>query len=116
MNKNTWRIFYILMVVGTVVPVFINYRISLGFLLGSIESLVHYKRLESFWNEVIDARVSHKTTGLGHFAITFAMMGAVLLICAFLPNIFNIYACAIGMLLVKITTYVDLLLQKKGEK
>ena len=106
MNKNTWRIFYILMVVGTVVPVFINYRISLGFLLGSIESLVHYKR----------ARVSHKTTGLGHFAITFAMMGAVLLICAFLPNIFNIYACAIGMLLVKITTYVDLLLQKKGEK
>lgn len=115
MNKRAWKIFYIVMLVGTIVPLFFDFKISLGFLLGSIEALVHYKRLESFWNGIMDAGVSNKHTGIMHFGFTFMLMAGVLLICAFFPNIFNIFACAIGMILVKITTYIDMLIPKKEE-
>ncbi len=115
MNEKTWKIFYILMILGTILPLFFNYKISLGYLLGSTEALIHYKRLERFWNGVMDVGVSHKRTGLGHFGFTFLMMAAVLLICAFFPNIFNIYACAIGMMLIKLTSYIDLLINKEAK-
>lgn len=112
MNERSWKIFYLLMLLGTVIPLLFDYRISLGFLLGSIEALIHYKRLEHFWNGVIDTKVSHASTGLGHFALTFLMMAGVLLLCAFIPDVFNIYACAVGMILVKIATYVDLFVKR----
>ncbi len=115
MNAKTWKLFYILMIFGTIITVVIDYRISLGYLLGSLEAWIHYKRLEKFWNGVIDVGVSHKSTGVMHFAITFALMACVLLICAFLPNIFNIYACAVGMLLIKVTTYIDLFIHKEDK-
>lgn len=115
MNAKTWKLFYILMIFGTIITVVIDYRIALGYLLGSLEAWIHYKRLEKFWNGVIDVGVSHKSTGVMHFAITFALMACVLLICAFLPNVFNIYACAVGMLLIKVTTYIDLFIHKEDK-
>ncbi len=115
MNERTWKLFYILMIFGAIITIVVDYRIALGYLLGSAEALIHYKRLEKFWNGVIDVGVSHKSTGVMHFTFTFAMMACVLLICAFLPNIFNIYACAVGMLLIKVTTYIDLLIHKEDK-
>lgn len=113
MSQRAWKIFYILMGLGTIIPLCIDFRISLGFLLGSVEALVHYKRLESFWNGIMDVGVSNKHTGVMHFGFTFALMAGVLLICAFFQNIFNIFACAVGMILVKITTYIDMLIPTK---
>ena len=63
----------------------------------------------------MNTKVSTKNTGVGHFLFTFAMMAGVLLVCAFLPDVFNIFACAVGMLLIKFVTYIDLLIPKKEE-
>ena len=115
MNSRSWKFFYTAMIIGTSVPLIFDYRISLGFLLGSLEALIHYKRLESFWNGVLNTKVSTKNTGVVHFLFTFAMMAGVLLVCAFLPDVFNIFACAVGMLLIKFVTYIDLLIPKKEE-
>ena len=40
MNSRSWKIFYIAMIIGTCIPLIFDYRISLGFLLGSLEAIV----------------------------------------------------------------------------
>lgn len=112
MNKNCWKLFFTIMIATSVITIFIDYRISTGWLLGCGASALVYKRTESFWNGIVDRGFSTKHTGIGNFSINYGIMAIVLVMSAVLPKCFNIFSCAAGLFLVRIVIIVDSLLSK----
>lgn len=112
MNDKSWKLFLILMIATSVVSVFFDYRITLGWLLGCAASALVYKRTETFWNGIVDRGFSTKHTGIGNFTLNYGIMALVLIISAVLPKVFNIFSCAAGLFLVRIVIIVDSLLKK----
>ena len=53
---------------------------------------------------------------MGTFAIHYAIMAAVLILCAKLPGIFNIFACALGLLIIKFSILLDAAIGRKKEQ
>ena len=84
----------------------LDIRYALGFGLGALASILLYFRNDSFWSDVLDTGTSTKYTGIFHFLINYLIMAGVLLAGAFLPQFFNIFACAAGLMLIKISVIV----------
>lgn len=115
MNKNCWKLFFIIMIATSVITVFIDYRMTTGWLLGCFASALVYKRTESFWNGVVDRGFSTKHTGIGNFTLNYAIMAIVLIISAVLPKFFNIFSCACGLFLIRIVIILDSLRKEKRD-
>lgn len=109
MTKRTWKIFLILLVVGLMTG-FIRYQFASGLLLGAIISCVIYLRNESFWNGVVDRGFATKGTGSLHFMFNYILMAFPLIFCALKQEYFNIFACAIGLVMVKCSLVIDAVL------
>lgn len=114
MTKRTWTMAMILAAVGAC-SAFISLPVGLGFLLGSAAAALNYKRNERYWSGILSQGSAVAGTGMPHFMINWMIMVAVLLICVKLPNYFNIFSCAAGLFLIKITVTVDTLINGKGE-
>jgi hypothetical protein len=114
MTKRTWTIAAVLMVIGTC-TLLISRPVGFGFLLGASTAVLLYKRNESYWTSILNQGSATKWTGFFHFIINYALMAGVLLICALKQEYLNIFACAIGLFLIKITVTVDVLVNREGE-
>jgi hypothetical protein len=114
MTKRTWITALVLTLLGTC-TVFIHRPIGFGFLLGSVTAVLLYKRNEWFWTGVLDQRSATQWTGFLHFIINYLLMGGVLVLSALKPEYFNIFACAVGLFLIKITVTIDVLIHREGE-
>lgn len=112
MTERSWKIFRILTCVIAVATLLFDWRMTLGFLLGTGEAYLQYHRTEKFWNGVVDTGSASRGTGYFHFLINYAIMGITLIACALLPKILNIFACAVGMFMIKITSVVEVLVYK----
>lgn len=106
MTKRMWHIVWLIIGVGLCSGL-IRYQFASGYLLGCCTALLLYKRIESFWGKVLDRGYSTKRTGIFHFAINYALMAIVLVLCALYPKYLNIFACAIGMMVIKIAATID---------
>ena len=62
MKKTGWLIFAIEIGISLVLAV-IDYKLTTGFILGTLVSIVLYFRNNSFWNSVLDTRIAGKRTG-----------------------------------------------------
>ena len=62
MKKTGWLIFAIEIGISLVLAV-IDYKLTTGFILGTLVSIVLYFRNNSFWNYVLDTRIAGKRTG-----------------------------------------------------
>lgn len=114
MTKRTWITAFILMAVGTC-TILISRPVGLGFLLGSLTAVLLYKRNEIFWTGVLNQGSAHQWTGFFHFIVNYALMAGVLVLSALYSDYLNIFACAVGLFLIKITVTADVLLHKEGE-
>lgn len=112
MTERSWKIFRILTCIIAVITLVFDWRMTLGFLLGTGEAYLQYRRTEKFWNGVVDTGTASKGTGYFHFLINYAIMGATLIVCALLPSFLNIYTCALGMFMIKITSVVEVIAYK----
>ena len=113
MTDRVWKVYRILLVIGVCTAI-INYRIALGFLLGAITSVFLLKRIERFVDAVIDTKHASNKQAFISFMLNYAVMAAVLVIAALLPNIFNIFATAIGLMAIKISVIIESLIYKEG--
>lgn len=114
MTKRTWKTAAVLIVLGTCTA-FVYRPAGFGFLLGSLTAVLLYKRNEHFWTGVLDQRSATQWTGFFHFIINYLLMGGVMVISALKPEYLNIFACAIGLFLIKITVTIDVLIHREGE-
>lgn len=112
MKKTGWLIFAIEIGISLVLAV-IDYRLTTGFILGTLVSIVLYFRNNSFWNSVLDTKFAGKRTGTSHFTVNYFIMALVLVICAVNRNHFNVIACAAGVLSIKWAIILQSLVSKE---
>ncbi len=115
MTTESWKIFRIITILIAITSVWVDWRFTTGFLLGTIESAIQYKRNEVYWTNILRLGFAKRGTGSGNFMVHYMMITAVLLIGALLPAYFNIFGCTLGMLMIKITIVIESLLKhRKG--
>ena len=113
MTDRVWKVYRILLVIGVCTAI-INYRIALGFLLGAITSVFLLKRIERYVDAAIDMQHASNKQAFISFMLNYAVMAAVLVIAALLPNIFNIFSTAIGLMAIKLSVIIESLIYKEG--
>lgn len=115
MKDRSWKLFAGLTVLITIVTLLIDFRIAAGFLTGSLLSLLLYKRNESYWGEILDIGTTAGSRYGFHFLINMCIMALPMVAAALFPRYLNIFAVAAGLLMIKITVTVEVLLPWKGE-
>lgn len=103
MKKRNWKIFAILAVLIAAVTLFFDWRMTSGFVLGTAVSIGTYFLTERFCDIALSLRSSGGT--MGHFILNYMIWAAVLVLCAKLPQVFNILTCALGLFMVKISLF-----------
>ena len=109
MNERSWKIAWLLTGIGTLSG-FIRISFGVGYLSGCLVGLLLYKRNEVYWSGILDGGRAARGTGFLHFLVNYGMMAALLVLAAFFPEYLNIFACAIGMMVIKFTSLIDALL------
>lgn len=115
MDGKAWKITWVIAAVG-LLSGFIDWRCATGYALGCAIAALLYKRNEGYWNEIVDIGNAKKGTGFSHFLVNYGLMAGSLILCAKLPQYFNIFACAIGLMLIKIGAVAGTLFQGKEHK
>lgn len=112
MKKTGWTIYGIEIGISLVLAI-LDYRITTGFIIGALVSVLLYFRNNSFWNDVLDTRVAGKGTGFSHFTVNYIIMAGALILCAVNQNLFNVIACALGVLSIKWAIVLESMLERK---
>ena len=114
MKKESWKLFVILLVIITAVLLLWDITIAAGYLAGGLLSALLYFRNASYWGEILDmGTVSGSRYGF-HFLINMAIMAAPMIFAALFPELLNIFAVAVGLMMIKITVTFEVLFVKKG--
>lgn len=114
MRKRSWRISLCIMLIVAAAALVVDWRISSGFLLGCFVSVLLYLRTVAFCNAVLENGRTTKTFIFSRFMSSYALMAIPLLLAAVLPQYFNLFAAAAGLLLIKVTLIFDSLLERRG--
>lgn len=90
--------------IGMVIGLFFDYRISLGLLLGTIVSILHLAKLEQ--NITAGLSNNRKVGGwIFMFVIDLVILAIPFVLAILLPQVFNLFGVAIGLLLNKVVIY-----------
>lgn len=117
MKKTSWQVFRSICILGCVITLCIDRRIFLGYLTGSLLSVVLYKRNESYWGDILDIGTVKGSRYGFHFFINTAIMAAPMVFAALYPQVMNIFAVAAGLFMIKISvTAEELFLKVRGER
>lgn len=115
MTEKSWKIYKILMIAVSAVTLFINFRWTTGWLLGGLVAMLLYRRIENYWNGILDIGYADKKTGRGNYFTNYLIMAAAMVVCALLPEYLNIFTCALGLMAVKITSVIEILITGGGK-
>ena len=92
---------------------FWKFPYGMGFLTGTILSVIIYEWNVHYWNGVLDTGHARRGTGFPHFLINYALMGGLMLGAVYKPEILNIFTTAIGLMSVKSAIIVKELIFRK---
>lgn len=95
--------------------VWIDVRIALGFLLGAVGSVLLYARSVAFCNMVLSQKSTRYLRTFGRFMQSYAIMAIVLILSAVKPELFNVFASAAGLLVVKFCLILETLTERRGK-
>lgn len=113
MRTNSWKLFRILTILISLVTVIFNWRWTTGYLAGTAMSILVYYRTDTYWSDILDSGTTKGSRYMLHFAINFLLMALPMLVAALFPQMMNIFAAALGLLMIKITVTVEVLLPKR---
>ena len=113
MSQRSLKIFLVIVVLG-LLTIFIQYPITLGWLLGCLISFITFKLTERFCD--IALSMQNPSGFFGHFALNYGIWAIGLIIAAMYPNIFNVIACACGMMSIKLAIIIDNIITLKTNK
>jgi len=113
MKERSWKILKILVVSISIILAIIDYRWALGFLLGCGAAVLTYHRTEQYLSNLMQAK---KGPVFLHFTLNYLVMAGVLILSAKLPGVFSIFACAAGLMIIKITTVVQMIMERRMDQ
>lgn len=112
MEKRNWKFFGILTVLIGAVMLIFDWRMTLGFVLGTAVSACTYFLTERFCDTALSLQSSGGT--MGHFILNYIIWAAALILCAKMPQVFNILTCALGLFMIKISLLAGELFKQKS--
>lgn len=113
MKQNNWKL-CILITTGISVAAFIyDYRIALGFLLGEAVSILLYIRTVIFCNALLDSKKVRKALVFSRFMSSYALMAIPLILAIVWPDVFNLFAVAAGLLMIKFILVLSSLIERR---
>ena len=112
MTRRSWKICAVLVVLGALSG-FLKLSYGLGFLFGAAVGIFLYWRNSMYWNDVVDGGVAGKGTGVSHFMINYLLMAVSLFAGTRYPHYLNIYATALGLMIIKMTAVAESLIGKE---
>lgn len=102
---------------GCLVTLFIDWRIAVGYLTGSLLAVLLYHRNDVYWSEILEAGTPKGSRYGFHFLINMAIMAVPMILAALYPQVMNIFAVAVGLMMVKISVVAETLVYRgKGEQ
>ena len=113
MRKQGISLTLILSGLVVLIGVLTDWRIASGFILGGAISVLLYWRTTMFCDQVLDQQASGKLGLIGHFLFSYLLMAMPLLISALVPEVFNIFAAAGGLFLMKIVLILYSILERR---
>lgn len=113
MRPCSWKLLKILTILISLITIVFNWRWTIGFLVGTGMCLLLYRRNETYWSDILDSGTTKGSRYMFHFAINFLLMALPMVLAALFPQIMNIFAVALGLLMIKITVTVEVLLPKR---
>ncbi len=116
METTDWKVYRILAVVITVICLFISIPAAIGFVIGSLDAILLYKRNESYWSEILDIGTPVGSRYGFHYMINIALMALPMLVAVLYPQYINVFTVALGLMMIKITVTLQLLLKRGREK
>ena len=116
MCTNSWKLFRILTILISLVTAVFNWRWTTGFLAGTAMCILLYYRTDTYWSDILDSGTHKGSRYMFHFAINFLLMALPMVLAALFPQIMNIFAAALGLLMIKITVTVEVRLPKGKEE
>ena len=93
--------------------VFTDWRIASGYVFGAMISALLYWRTTMFCDQVLDQQAAGKIGLIGPFLFRYLLMALPLLIAALAPEVFNIFAAAGGLFLMKFVLILDSVLERR---
>lgn len=93
--------------------VVIDLRIVSGYVIGAGISVLLYLRTVSFCDQVLEERRCGAWGMFGHFLFSYLLMVLPLLISVLAPELFNVFAAALGLLLMKLVLILDSILERR---
>jgi hypothetical protein len=110
MNVRSWRIYRILLCVGLCTGL-VRWTFASGLALGALTGAAVYKLDEHWVSRVLET--TSPAGSFGHSLLVFGLMALALLAGALWPALFNIFAAAAGLLLIKLSLILDSLLERR---
>ncbi|MBR2830594.1 MAG: hypothetical protein IKE68_08610 [Solobacterium sp.] len=108
MTAKTWKIYRIMLGLAVCLAA-LDWRLTTGYLLGAAGSLIHLKRVERYCDTVLAAGQATRKYSVLSFLSNYALMAAFLICAAVMPQVFNLFAAAIGLSAVKIALVAEAL-------
>lgn len=92
-----------------------NYRVGLGILLGSATGYFSFYSLNKRINEITDEEIPDLRKIIkNNRNFRYIVLIIILVISGLLPQVFNIIAVCLSILINKISIYIDLMINKKS--
>ena len=115
MSRGLMKRCLIVTILFCLITVWIDIRIALGFLLGAVGSVVLYLRSVVFCDIILSEKSTRHLKTFGRFMQSYAIMAIVLIISAVKPELFNVFASAAGLLMVKFCLILETLTERRGK-
>lgn len=116
MKKSTWKLMAVLSVIISVITLLFHWQWTLGFLFGDGMAVILFLRNASFWSDRLDEKEVRGFSCIMHFFLNVILMAVPMLAGAIYPQYFNIFTAALGLLMIKITVYVESIFLKGGDE
>ena len=107
MPKRVMILYAVLVGVTALILLIFGLPLMNGYLLGSAVAAFLLFRNVVFWSDVLDSRFASRSTGSSHFLVNYLLMVVAMLLSVKFPQYLNIFTCALGLLMTKITLVID---------
>ncbi|MBP3398726.1 MAG: hypothetical protein J6K75_03100 [Erysipelotrichaceae bacterium] len=115
MSRGLMKRCLIVTILFCLLTVWIDIRIALGFLLGAVGSVVLYLRSVVFCDIILSEKSTRHLKTFGRFMQSYAIMAIILILSVVKSELFNVFASAAGLLVVKVCLILETLTERRGK-
>lgn len=112
-DKKDYLYCLIIGIIAAIIAYFFNFTWGNGLLLGLVTGLLHYLIMAYCLGKLLQKQRFSPILFVLYFAGNMGLMALALAISCFYPTIFNVIACAIGLIMHNLYIYLQALISRQ---